>query len=497
MNQRWPVMHRRSSGMGSMTALRYTGLRLSAGKHLGRVDGSSVGFEVETTLRFSVRSKPNLSTMPSFLERLGHVPHMGSGKGLGFRGFSSTHSDRSSLGLYSLSRRQLRCQKAGGRSSRLQPFYLHGWPSIPGCSFLVRGISSRILGRALNPVLTAECVAPSRDEASVDDASVDEDGLSKVTLSYNYAEEIVWEETISSTKSSPDKVEYSSVRRSVSESSWEESKEEHKVAAEAHVDPTIIVFDIETTGFLKSGSKIVELACRDLAGGDRSTLETLVNPFQPVPLQSTAVHKITTEMVNRDDIPSWSVVMTAFVDFVESRRRGNGKVILVAHNGRRFDVPFIMKECYECSMAIPSHWYFVDTIDLAKTMLKRRFGKTKLYNLQYLYYDCYDLPRLKDAHRAGVDVDMLACVFGKLLMDLEMPVSELLDQAFKATDIELKPDLLLRENNDRYSSYGGYGTGMPQLNTTSGTRLPNGAGRGEDAGSAARFDYGGRQGEQH
>ena len=108
MNQRWPVMHRRSSGMGSMTALRYTGLRLSAGKHLGRVDGSSVGFEVETTLRFSVRSKPNLSTMPSFLERLGHVPHMGSGKGLGFRGFSSTHSDRSSLGLYSLSRRQLR-----------------------------------------------------------------------------------------------------------------------------------------------------------------------------------------------------------------------------------------------------------------------------------------------------------------------------------------------------------------------------------------------------
>lgn len=79
-------------------------------------------------------------------------------------------------------------------------------------------------------------------------------------------------------------------------------------------------------------------------------------------------------------------------------------------------------------------------------------GKTKLYNLQYLYYDCYNLPRLKDAHRAGVDVDMLASVFGKLLMDLEMPVSELLDQAFKASDIELKRDLLIRERNDRYTS---------------------------------------------
>lgn len=79
-------------------------------------------------------------------------------------------------------------------------------------------------------------------------------------------------------------------------------------------------------------------------------------------------------------------------------------------------------------------------------------GKTKFYNLQYLYYDCYNLPRLADAHRAGVDVDMLASVFGKLLMDLEMPVSELLDQAFKASDIEPKPDLFVRVTNDRYTS---------------------------------------------
>lgn len=72
--------------------------------------------------------------------------------------------------------------------------------------------------------------------------------------------------------------------------------------------------------------------------------------------------------------------MTAFVDFVESRRKGDENVILVAHNGRRFDVPFIMKECYECSMEIPSHWYFLDTIDLAKTMLKKRFGTINFHS---------------------------------------------------------------------------------------------------------------------
>lgn len=83
---------------------------------------------------------------------------------------------------------------------------------------------------------------------------------------------------------------------------------------------------------------------------------------------------------------SWTEVMAAFVDFVESRRKGSGEVILVAHNGRRFDVPFIMKECYECSMAIPSHWYFVDTIDLAKTMLKKRFGTENFHSVFYILY---------------------------------------------------------------------------------------------------------------
>lgn len=108
MNQRWPLLHRRASGLGSMTALRYTELRLGAGKHLGKVDGSLIRGEVQTTLRASVGSKPTLSTMPFFLERLGPVPCVGGGTGLGFRGFSPTYSGGPSLGLHSLPKRHLR-----------------------------------------------------------------------------------------------------------------------------------------------------------------------------------------------------------------------------------------------------------------------------------------------------------------------------------------------------------------------------------------------------
>ena len=76
-------------------------------------------------------------------------------------------------------------------------------------------------------------------------------------------------------------------------------------SSKMQLEPTIIVFDIETTGFLKPCHKIIEIACRDLAGGERSTLATLVNPSQAVPMSSTSVHNISSEMVNREDIPRY------------------------------------------------------------------------------------------------------------------------------------------------------------------------------------------------
>lgn len=64
---------------------------------------------------------------------------------------------------------------------------------------------------------------------------------------------------------------------------------------------TVIVFDIETTGFSRVEERIIEIALRDLQGGDNSTFQTLVNPQRIVP--NSHVHGITTQMVNRPDVP--------------------------------------------------------------------------------------------------------------------------------------------------------------------------------------------------
>lgn len=64
---------------------------------------------------------------------------------------------------------------------------------------------------------------------------------------------------------------------------------------------TVIVFDLETTGFSRKKDRIIEIAFRDLRGGMNSSFQTLVNPEQIVP--NSHVHGITTEMVNQPEVP--------------------------------------------------------------------------------------------------------------------------------------------------------------------------------------------------
>jgi hypothetical protein len=62
--------------------------------------------------------------------------------------------------------------------------------------------------------------------------------------------------------------------------------------------------------------------------------------------------------------------------------------------------------------------------------------------LSHLYNNVYNLPPVKNVHRAAVDVNMLAYVFACVLRDLEMPAIKLLERAFTVKEIVLKPELI-------------------------------------------------------
>ncbi|KAK7850820.1 exonuclease dpd1, partial [Quercus suber] len=120
----------------------------------------------------------------------------------------------------------------------------------------------------------------------------------------------------------------------------------------------------------RENERIIEIALRDLEGGENSTFQTLVNPQCFVP--NSHVHGITTRMVNKPDD-----LIPILLLFVRSRQKPGEYVVLAAHNARSFDVPFLRSGFTRCKAEFPSNWLFVDALTLARE-------KSTLISLQAL-----------------------------------------------------------------------------------------------------------------
>lgn len=58
------------------------------------------------------------------------------------------------------------------------------------------------------------------------------------------------------------------------------------------------------------------------------------------------------------------------VEYIQSRQKPGGQVLWIGHNARSFDVPFLIKEFSRCSIEIPKDWIFMDTLPLARELVK-------------------------------------------------------------------------------------------------------------------------------
>lgn len=206
----------------------------------------------------------------------------------------------------------------------------------------------------------------------------------------------------------------------------------HSEGKDLSQKPIVMVFDLETTGLSCIKDRIIEFAAQDLVGGRHSTFQSLVNPECFV--TNERIHHISNQMVNRSDVPRWKDLAPILVLYVKSRQKAGGPVIWVAHNCRRFDARFLVKEFNRCSLKIPSDWVFVDTLPLARQVMKLN-GSTRGNTSLLALREHYRIPLIGEAHRAMSDVHMLALVLQKLSFDLKLPVSGLLEMSFKASDL--------------------------------------------------------------
>ncbi|XP_059654267.1 exonuclease DPD1, chloroplastic/mitochondrial-like [Cornus florida] len=122
------------------------------------------------------------------------------------------------------------------------------------------------------------------------------------------------------------------------------------------------------------------------------------------------------------------------LQYVRSRQKTSGFVVLIAHNARTFDVPFLNNEFSRHSFEVPSDWLFLDTLPLAREAMKLGGSKVPAKTSLQALRECYEIPLVGPAHRAMSDVDALALILQRLTFDLKLPISGLVEKTFRASD---------------------------------------------------------------
>ena len=129
----------------------------------------------------------------------------------------------------------------------------------------------------------------------------------------------------------------------------------------------IVVFDLETTGLSPYSEEIIQIAAVRMRGGvimDEDAFSTYVNPGRRISSFITSYTGISNHHVQ--DAPSPAEAVAAFSKFVSN-------ATLIAHNGQRFDMPFIRETCLRNGLPvrpIP----FIDSMAFSRKLWGGRGG---------------------------------------------------------------------------------------------------------------------------
>jgi DNA polymerase-3 subunit epsilon len=127
----------------------------------------------------------------------------------------------------------------------------------------------------------------------------------------------------------------------------------------ALADLSLVVVDVETTGWLHEQGEITEIGAVRLTGGQvTGEFSSLVRPRGPIPADITTLTGITDDMVSR--APDPCSALRAFLAFAHD-------CVLVAHNAP-FDLAFLTATCAACQIAWPPA-AVLDTAVLARLLL--------------------------------------------------------------------------------------------------------------------------------
>jgi len=186
------------------------------------------------------------------------------------------------------------------------------------------------------------------------------------------------------------------------------------------LDRSLIVFDIEATGTSARADRIIELAAiRIEPDGTECNGYWLLNPGVPIPVETTAIHGITDEIVR--DQPTFKDKALEILTFF-------GESDLAGFNAGRFDIPMLAEEFTRAGITFEAdRRRLLDAQRIFHTREPRDLSAA-------LKFYC-DRPHV-DAHGAEADVRAtLDVLLGQFKRYADLPQDmETLDRTFNPID---------------------------------------------------------------
>jgi DNA polymerase III subunit epsilon len=166
-------------------------------------------------------------------------------------------------------------------------------------------------------------------------------------------------------------------------------------------DLTVVVVDVETTGWLQDHAEITEIGAVRCSGGQLTgEFSSLVRPAGPIPADISSLTGISEHMVS--GAPLVAPALRAFLAFA-------GDCILVAHNAP-FDLGFLTSASAACGISWPL-LPVLDTAVLARLLL----GPDDVPDCRLATLAAYFGAQAVPSHRALADARATAEVLAGLL----------------------------------------------------------------------------------
>ncbi len=170
----------------------------------------------------------------------------------------------------------------------------------------------------------------------------------------------------------------------------------------------LVIFDLETTGLSPRSNEIIQIAAVRMRQGQilpETRFSTFVRPQSRIPSFITSLTGISNTDVA--GAPDCLEALRAFSNYV-------GDTTLVAHNGRRFDVPFLRESCCRHQLTTREVPFF-DSMQLSRKLWGGRGGHGLDAVLERTRVSAQGIRR----HDARGDVEVLALAVREMWRNLD------------------------------------------------------------------------------